>query len=80
MIGGPLFIFVFLAESATRPGYDPVSGYPPGTSDQLAQHIRHGALHDFFSLPGFVALAAACFMYGRQFAVRGELKGGSYNC
>lgn len=139
VIGGPLFVFVFLAEGATRAGYDPlrhpvsslalgdrgwtqtanfllagvltlafavglrrafgppknsgwgslrvgvwaigllgagsfvtdpVSGYPPGTADQLARHTWHGALHDLFSLPGFMALAAACFVFCRQLAAR----------
>ncbi len=38
---------------------DPVSGYPPGAPDRLSGYSWHGALHDLFSLPGFVALAAA---------------------
>lgn len=33
----------------------------------------HGALHDLaFSLPGFVALLAACFVFSCGFAARGE--------
>ncbi|HEX6711507.1 MAG TPA: DUF998 domain-containing protein [Rubrobacter sp.] len=53
---------------------DPVSGYPPGTPDQLTGYSLHGAIHDLaFSLPGFVALAAACFVFCRRFAARGEL-------
>lgn len=51
---------------------DPVSGYPPGTSDRLSGHSWHGALHDLFSLAAFVALSAACFVLGRRFAARGE--------
>lgn len=51
---------------------DPVSGYPPGTSDRLSGHSWHGALHDLFSLAAFVALSAACFVPGRRFAARGE--------
>ncbi|AJF63309.1 DUF998 domain-containing protein [Streptomyces vietnamensis] len=42
---------------------DPVSGYPPGTPDQLQRHTRTGALHDLFSLIGFLALAVACFVF-----------------
>ncbi|NEB21385.1 DUF998 domain-containing protein [Streptomyces coelicoflavus] len=42
---------------------DPVSGYPPGTPDQLQRHTRAGALHDLFSLIGFLALAMACFVF-----------------
>lgn len=51
---------------------DPVSGYPPGTPDQLLRYTWQGALHDLFSLPGFAALAAACFVFGRDLARRGE--------
>ena len=50
---------------------DPVSGYPPGTPEAV-QYSWHGALHDLFSLPGFVGLAAACFVFCRRFASRGE--------
>ena len=51
---------------------DPVSGYPPGTPDRLSGNSWHGALHDLFSLLGFVALAAACFTFGRWFFGRGK--------
>jgi hypothetical membrane protein len=50
---------------------DPVSGYPPGTPKEV-RYSWHGALHDLFSLPGFVALSAACLVFGRRFAARGE--------
>ncbi|MGV9453104.1 DUF998 domain-containing protein [Streptomyces sp. NPDC003635] len=42
---------------------DPVSGYPVGTPDQLQHPTRLGALHDLFSLIGFLALALACFVF-----------------
>ncbi|MGW1501291.1 DUF998 domain-containing protein [Streptomyces mirabilis] len=42
---------------------DPVSGYPPGTPDQLQHHTRAGALHDMLSLIGFLALTVACFVF-----------------
>lgn len=42
---------------------DPVSGYPPGTPDQLQRHTRAGALHDMLSLIGFLALTVACFVF-----------------
>ena len=51
---------------------DPVSGYPPGTSDRLSGHSWHGALHDLFSLAAFVALSAACFVLSCRFAALGE--------
>ena len=51
---------------------DPVSGYPPGTPDQIQIQNRTigGALHDLLSVAGFTALAAACFLFGRWFAQR----------
>ncbi|HET7272347.1 MAG TPA: DUF998 domain-containing protein [Rubrobacter sp.] len=59
---------------------DPVSGYPPGTPAQLSGYSWHGALHDLaFSLPGFVALAAACFVFCRRFAVQGERGWAAYS-
>jgi len=51
---------------------DPVSGYPPGTSDRMSGYSWHGTLHDLFSLLAFVALAVACFVFGRWFSARGE--------
>lgn len=51
---------------------DPVSGYPPGTPDRLSRYTTHGALHDLFSLPAFLALGMACFVFGRGLARRGE--------
>jgi hypothetical protein len=44
---------------------NPVSGYPPGTPEAI-QYSWHGALHYLFTLPGFVALAAACFVFCRR--------------
>ena len=51
---------------------DPVSGYPPGSHDRSLGYSWHGALHDLFSLTAFVALAVACFVFGRRFAARRE--------
>jgi len=51
---------------------DPVSGYPSGTPDLLLNPTTHGALHDQFSLAGFLALTAACFVFASHFARRGE--------
>jgi hypothetical membrane protein len=50
---------------------DPVSGYPPGTA-QMIQYTSHGALHDLFSIPVFVALPAACFVLARRFRRNGR--------
>ncbi|MFC4117652.1 DUF998 domain-containing protein [Nonomuraea zeae] len=48
---------------------DPVSGYPPGTPDLLADYgSLHAALHDLLSLPGFVALPVACVVFAVRFA------------
>ena len=51
---------------------DPVSGYPPGAPDRLSGYSWHGALHNIFPGPAFVALTAACFVFGRRFAAWGE--------
>lgn len=51
---------------------DPISGYPLGTPDRLLRNSWHGALHDLFSLLAFAALGAACLVFGRRFARRGE--------
>jgi len=51
---------------------DPVSGYPPGAPDLLLTRTLHGNLHDWFSLAGFLALTASCFVFSSQFALRGE--------
>jgi len=43
---------------------DPVSGYPIGTANTI-EYTTSGALHDAFSLPGFLALAAAQVVLAR---------------
>jgi len=58
---------------------DPVSGYPPGTPGRLSGYSWHGALHDLLSLTAFVALAAACFVFGRRFAAGGERGWATYS-
>ena len=58
---------------------DPVSGYPPGAPDRLTGYSLHGALHDLFSGPAFVALAAACFVFGRRFVAWGERGWATYS-
>jgi hypothetical protein len=52
---------------------DPVSGYPPGTPDQLIEYSSvHAALHDLFSIPTFVGLPIACFVFARRFVGWGQ--------
>jgi hypothetical protein len=45
---------------------DPISGYPPGTPDQLTQYTASGALHQLFSAFFFLGLPVACFVYARH--------------
>jgi hypothetical protein len=48
---------------------DPAGGYPPGTPARLDQYGSvHAALHDLFSIPTFVGLPIACFVFARRFA------------
>ncbi|WP_214326328.1 DUF998 domain-containing protein [Nonomuraea sediminis] len=48
---------------------DPVSGYPPGTAAMRAEYTNLAAeLHDLISLPGFIALFAACIVFAIRFA------------
>jgi hypothetical protein len=71
-----------LGDRADRRGYlptDPVSGYPPGAPDRLSGYSWHGALHDYFSLPAFLALTAAWFVFGRRFAACGERGWAAYS-
>jgi hypothetical membrane protein len=53
-------------------GTDPVNGYPSGTPDHLAHPTVHGALHDLFSVPAFLALFAAFFVLRRRFVREGR--------
>ncbi|GAA3579912.1 DUF998 domain-containing protein [Nonomuraea rosea] len=53
---------------------DPVSGYPLGTPDLLAEYTSvHAALHDLLTLPGFVALPVASVVFAVRFARLREL-------
>jgi hypothetical protein len=58
---------------------DPVNGFPPGTPNQVLQPTLHGSLHDLFSVPGFIALIAACFVFSHWFAKRGERRWAIYS-
>jgi Protein of unknown function (DUF998) len=58
---------------------DPVGGYPPGTPLRITEYSTAGALHDAISLPAFIGLAAASFVYGRRFARRGQKGWAAYS-
>lgn len=51
---------------------DPLNGYPPGTPLVPTVNTFHGTLHNLFSLPVFVCLPIACFMFARIFFKLGE--------
>jgi hypothetical protein len=50
---------------------DPVAAYPPGGFG-VVQPTLHSTLHDLASVVVFAALPAACLVFSRRFAVRGE--------
>jgi hypothetical protein len=51
---------------------DPVLGFPTGTPDGPASVSWHGGLHLVAGGIGFTALAVACFLLARRFAVEGR--------
>jgi hypothetical membrane protein len=58
---------------------DPIHGYPPGAVDAAVHSTLHGRLHDLFSLAGFVALVAACFVAAIRFRRRHRLGWAAYS-
>jgi len=58
---------------------DPVNGYPPGTPDHVAHSTVHGALHDLFSVPAFLALFAAFLVLRRRFVREGRRGWAAYS-
>jgi Protein of unknown function (DUF998) len=58
---------------------DPVSGYPPGTPSAAADYTTSGALHDLFSVPTFLGLPAAGFVFGRWFRRSGNRRWATYS-
>jgi hypothetical protein len=51
---------------------DPAEGFPPGTPDGAGEVSWHGLLHSFAPALAFLALIAACFVFARRFASRGQ--------
>ena len=58
---------------------DPLNGYPPGTPDMPLSPSVQGTLHVLFSIPVFLGLPAACFVFARLFARWGEHKWAIYS-
>jgi hypothetical protein len=51
---------------------DPVSGYPPGSPDVSTGYTTAGALHDLFSVPTFLGLPLAAFVFAGSFRRAGD--------
>ncbi|MEP7144545.1 MAG: DUF998 domain-containing protein [Ferruginibacter sp.] len=51
---------------------DPVYGYPADKPLLLTQLSIHGRLHVLFSIPVFLCLPAACFVFSKRFSKTGE--------
>jgi Protein of unknown function (DUF998) len=58
---------------------DPAYGFPPGTPDGTGPISWHGALHSVAPAVGFIALAAACFVFARRFAGQGQRRWAAYS-
>jgi Protein of unknown function (DUF998) len=58
---------------------DPVSGYPPGTPDALAQPSRAGTAHNLAAVPVFVGLPAAALACGWRCWRAGQHRFGLYS-
>ena len=57
---------------------DPVSGYPPGTDDELTQPSRAGLAHNLAAVPVFLGLPAAALAGGWR-SWRGRRRFGLYS-
>ena len=51
---------------------DPISGYPPGTPDALAEPTATGRRHDLSAVPVFLGLPVAQVLYARAFRRAGQ--------
>ncbi|GIJ30413.1 hypothetical protein Vqi01_55750 [Micromonospora qiuiae] len=78
---GPLLIGVWAIGLLGSGAFitDPISGYPPGTPDQLPEHTTSGALHDGFALFGFPALLIVFFVFTRKFVGQRRYGWASYS-
>jgi uncharacterized membrane protein YhaH (DUF805 family) len=52
---------------------DPALGFPPGTPDGIPEQLSwHGTVHSIAPALASVALIAACLVFARRFAARGQ--------
>jgi hypothetical protein len=52
---------------------DPALGFPPGTPDGIPEQLSwHGTLHNVAPVLASLALIAACLVFARRFAARGQ--------
>lgn len=58
---------------------DPVSGYPPGTPDALAEPSRIGTAHNMAAVPVFLGLPAAALACGWRSWQAGQRRFGLYS-
>ncbi len=58
---------------------DPAFGFPPGTPADAHTISWHGLMHLVCGSVGFIALIAACFVFARRFAVRGQRGWAAYS-
>jgi hypothetical protein len=67
---GPILIGAFGASLVWGGVFvaDPTAGFPPGSDATTAAPTWHGIAHSVAPAVGFLALAAACFVFARRFA------------
>ncbi len=58
---------------------DPAFGFPPGTPADAHTISWHGLLHLMSGSVGFIALIAACLIFARWFAARGQRGWAAYS-
>jgi hypothetical protein len=58
---------------------DPADGFPIGTPAGPGEETWHGIAHNMAPGLAFLALIAACFVFARRFAVRGERGWAAYS-